>query len=59
MTGGYIRYRSEYKYQLASDYKINIHILPAEDIVTEFIELDTSGELTETVYMFLKCVRNM
>ena len=46
MTRGYIRYRSESKYQLASDYKINIPILPAEDIVTEFIELDTSGELT-------------
>ena len=46
MTRAYIRYRSEYKHQLADDYKIKISILPAEDIVTEFIELDTSGELT-------------
>ena len=46
MTRGYIRYRSKYKHQLASTYKIEIPILPAEDIVTEFIELDTSGELT-------------
>ncbi len=45
MTRGYIRYRSEYKYQLASDYKIDIPILPAEAIVTEFIDLDTNGEL--------------
>jgi hypothetical protein len=46
MTRGYIRYRSEYKYQLESEYKIKIPILPAEDIVTEFIALDTGGELT-------------
>ena len=46
MTRGYIRYRSEYKHQLASEYKIEIPILPAEDIATEFIELDTRGELT-------------
>ena len=46
MTRGYVRYRSEYKYQLASDYKINVAILPTEGIVTEFIELDTRGELT-------------
>ena len=46
MTRGYIRYRSEYKYQLASEYRIKISIFPAEDIVTEFIDLDTGGELT-------------
>ena len=46
MTKGYIRYRSEYKYQLASEYKIKISILPANDIVTEFIKLDTGGGLT-------------
>ena len=46
MTRGYIRYRSEYKYQLASDYRISIPIVPAEDIVTDFIELDSDGELT-------------
>ena len=46
MTRGYIRYRSEYKYQLASEYRIKIPILPTGDIVTEFIDLDTGGELT-------------
>ena len=46
MTMGYIRYRSEYKYQLSSSYKIDIPILPTADIVTEFIDLDTSGRLT-------------
>ena len=45
MTTGYIRYRSEYKYQLASDYKIRISIRPIHDIVTDFIELGTSGIL--------------
>ena len=46
MTRGYIRYRSEYKHQLASAYRIAVPIFPAEDIVTDFIELDTWGELT-------------
>ena len=46
MTRGYIRYRSEYKYQLASDYRIKILIRPAANIVTDFIKLDTDGELT-------------
>ncbi len=45
MTRGYIRYRSEYKYQLADDYKIEIPIQPSADIVTDFIELDREGEL--------------
>jgi hypothetical protein len=46
MTRGYIRYRSEYKHQLASAYRVAVPIFPAEDIVTDFIELDTWGELT-------------
>ena len=45
MTTGYIRYRSEYKYQLASDYRIEIPILPSGDIVNDFIELDIVGKL--------------
>ncbi len=45
MTRGYIRYRGDYKYQLASEYRIKINILPAEDIVADFVELDTDGEL--------------
>ena len=45
MTTGYIRYRSEYKYQLASDYRVKISIQPSDDIVTDFIELTTGGAL--------------
>jgi hypothetical protein len=45
MTTGYIRYRSEYKYQLASEYRLHISIRPTEDVITEFIELDASGAL--------------
>jgi len=45
MTTGYIRYRSDYKYQLASDYRIKISIRPTDDIVTDFVELSTEGAL--------------
>jgi hypothetical protein len=45
MTTGYIRYRSEYKYQLASDYRVSIPIRPTDDIVTDFVELETNGRL--------------
>lgn len=46
MTRGYIRYRSDYKYQLAEGYKIKIKITPPLDIPTEFIDLDAQGNLT-------------
>ena len=45
-TKGYIRYRSDYKHQLAEEYQINISIKPKVDIKTEFIDLDTNGNLT-------------
>ena len=45
-TKGYIRYRSDYKYQLAEGYKISISIKPKSNIETEFIDLDTDGDLT-------------
>lgn len=45
-TEGYIRYRSDYKYQLAEEYKIKISIIPKNNIVTDFIDLDTDGFLT-------------
>ncbi len=45
MTTGYIRYRSDYKYQLASGHEIKVSITPSSDIVTEFIDLDTLGNL--------------
>jgi hypothetical protein len=44
MTRGYIRYRSEYKHQLASAYQVAIPI--EADIDTEYIQLDEAGELT-------------
>ncbi len=45
-TIGYIRYRSDYKYQLAEEYKISISVKPKSNIETEFIDLDTDGNLT-------------
>ncbi len=45
-TRGYIRYRSDYKYQLAEGYAVSISIKPKSDIQTEFIDLDTTGNLT-------------
>lgn len=42
-TQGYIRYRAEYKYQLANSYEQTIPIQPRADIKTDFIELDTKG----------------
>lgn len=44
-TEGYIRYRASYKYQLASDYKQQIDLLPQTDIVTDFVHLNTQGNL--------------
>ena len=41
-----IRYRSGYKYQLATRYSILINIKPKKDIKTEFIKLDAKGKLT-------------
>jgi hypothetical protein len=45
VTRGYIRYRSEYKYQLASDYHVAIPICPDEKVDTDFIVLTTRGTL--------------
>jgi len=45
-TRHYIRYRSDYKYQLAEGYVVEVPILANADIKTEFIELDIVGELT-------------
>jgi len=44
-TEGYIRYRAEYKYQLANDYRIIISIKPKSNIDTDFISLDLHGNL--------------
>jgi hypothetical protein len=45
-TVGYIKYRSEYKHQLAFAYAMTIPIRPKEDIVTDYIELAADGSLT-------------
>jgi len=45
MTKGYIRYKSDYKYQLAEGYEIPISIKPSHDITTDFIALDIQGNL--------------
>ena len=39
-TRGYIRYRSDYKYQLAEGYMISISIRPKSDIETELVSLN-------------------
>ena len=44
-TEGYIRYRADYKYQLAYDYSIRISIKPKYNIDTDFISLDIHGNL--------------
>jgi len=44
-TEGYIRYRADYKYQLANDYRISISIKPKTNIDTDFISLDVHGNL--------------
>jgi hypothetical protein len=45
-TRGYIRYKSDYKYQLASSYEIQVSIRPKADIETAFIDLDKNGKLS-------------
>ncbi|WP_372882867.1 DUF1353 domain-containing protein [Psychromonas sp.] len=45
VTEGFISYRADYKYQLASSYKIDIPIKPNSAIKTDFIDLDTNGNL--------------
>jgi len=46
MAKSYIRYRSGYKYQLATSYSMPITIKPTKEIKIEFITLDTTGTLT-------------
>lgn len=44
-TNGYIKYRADYKYQLASDYSQSISIKPKTNIDTDFISLNVNGNL--------------
>ena len=48
MPKPFIRYRSGYKYQLASDYPITINIKPKKDINGRLIKLDKKGKLIVT-----------
>ncbi|MCB0496064.1 MAG: DUF1353 domain-containing protein [Cyclobacteriaceae bacterium] len=45
MPSEFIEYRSGYKYQLASDFNIQISIKPDDDIDNQFIALDKLGNL--------------
>jgi len=44
-TKGFIRYRSDYKYQLAEGYTIKTLLRPETAITTDFIDLDIAGNL--------------
>ncbi|NNF97740.1 MAG: hypothetical protein HKM93_00015 [Desulfobacteraceae bacterium] len=45
MDNKYTSYRSGYKYQLAEDFHIKTTIKPETDIDTQFISLDSKGNL--------------
>lgn len=46
MSDPFIQYKAGYKYQLVADYTINTKIKPANDVVTDYILLDSKGVLT-------------
>ena len=45
MTIGYIKYRSDYKYQLANKYELYTSITPPQKIESDFLDLSLSGKL--------------
>jgi hypothetical protein len=45
MARSQIKYRSGYKYQLVADYRLNVSVIPVQDIDTDFIALNTQGML--------------
>ncbi len=45
MIKPYIQYRSGYKYQLAEEYSVKVSVTPANNIKTDFIELNSEGML--------------
>jgi len=44
-TKSFIRYRSDYKYQLAEGYEVRTLLRPKAPITTGFIDLDVAGNL--------------
>lgn len=46
MSSKIIHYRKGYKYQLAEEYVIETGIRPYDNVLTQFISLDTEGQLT-------------
>ncbi|MCH7815284.1 MAG: DUF1353 domain-containing protein [Proteobacteria bacterium] len=46
MAKPFIKYRSGYKYQLASNYSIKTNIKPKKNVPGNFIKLDKAGKLT-------------
>ena len=45
MTIGYIKYRSDYKYQLANKYELDMSITPPQKVESDFLNLSLSGKL--------------
>ena len=45
MTIGHIKYRSNYKYQLANKYELDTSIIPPQKIESDFVDLSSSGKL--------------
>lgn len=43
---GSIRYHSGYKYQIVEEYSVTVSIKPEADIDTDYIDLDSAGNLT-------------
>lgn len=46
MSKSFIKFRSGYKYQLASDFQIKITIKPKIDIDDKYIKIDKKGNMT-------------
>ena len=46
MATAQIKYRKgNYKYQLEEEYTVKVGVIPGQDVVTAFVDLNTSGEL--------------
>ncbi len=45
MTVGYIKYRSDYKYQLANRYELQTSIIPPLEVDNNFVALSVRGKL--------------
>ena len=46
MADHHIKYRGGYKYQLVKEYKVEVSVVPEENIQSDYIDLNTEGLLT-------------